>query len=251
MPKVIKKKPVKKKTVQEEDVKSVALHAVEKIRTRQKQVIIAASALAVIVIMYAGYAVYSSSMSSKAYELEKEAYTYYYAEKPNESMPEAERWKKALELYKKSIDAKPTPTALYYAGNCYYNLNDYDNAIKEYTKFADKFSGDKGVLPLVYQKLSSAYFKTGQKDKALDILGKLARVNNKIFKDTALVLEARYYDSAGEKEKALERYSGIVSDFPASPWSAEATSKVAAEKAKKGDASPKPEAQTTVPAEKK
>lgn len=240
MPKVIKKKPVKKKTVQEEDVKSAALHAVEKIRTRQKQVIIAASALAVIVIMYAGYAVYSSSMSSKAYAFEKEAYAYYYAEKPNESMPEADRWKKALELYKKSIDAKPTPTSLYYAGNCYYNLKDYDNAIKEYTRFADKFSGDKGVLPLVYQKLSSAYFKTGQKDKALDVLGKLAKVNNGIFKDTAMILEARYYDSAGEKEKAQERYRSIVSDFPSSPWSAEATSMVAAEKAKKGDASPKP-----------
>lgn len=240
MPKVIKKKPVRKKTAQDEDVKSAALQAFEKIKERQKQVVIALSVLVALVIIYAGYAFYSSSMSSKAYELEKEAYTYYYGEKPNDSMPEEERWKKALELYKKSIDAKPTPTALYYAANCYYNLKDYDNAIKEYTRFTDKFSSDKGILPLVYQKLSSAYFKTGQKDGALDVLGKLARVNKGIFRDTALILEARYYESAGEKEKALERYRGIVSDFPDSPWSAEAASMIAAEEAKKGEAAAKP-----------
>ena len=31
-------------------------------------------------------------------------------------------------------------------------------------------------------------------DKALETLGKLSKVNNGIFRDTALVLEARYYE---------------------------------------------------------
>jgi tetratricopeptide (TPR) repeat protein len=232
MPKVIKKRPAKKKPIQENEVKSAALEALDKIKERQKQVIIGVAVIVAIVVLYAAYAIYSSSMSDKAYSLEREAYKYYYGEITDKSLPEEARWKKALELYKKSADAKVTPSALFYIGNCYYNLKDYDNAIKEYSRFADKFSGDKRILPLVYQKLSSAYFKTNQKDKALAALGKLAGVDNGIFKDTALVLEARYYDSAGEKGKALEKYREIKTGYPASPWSAEANARVSADEAK-------------------
>ena len=238
MPKVIKKRPAKKKPVQENEVKSAALEALDKIKERQKQVIIGVSIVVAIVVLYAAYAIYSSSMSDKAYSLERDAYKYYYGEMADKSLSEEARWKKALELYKKSVDAKVTPSALFYTGNCYYNLKDYDNAVKEYSRFADKFSSDKRILPLVYQKLSSAYLKTNQKDKALASLGKLAAVDNGIFKDTALILEARYYESAGEKGKALEKYKEIKTGFPASPWSAEANARVSADEAKNkaGDA---------------
>lgn len=232
MPKIIKRKPARKKPVQENEVKSAALEALDKIKERQKQVIITASVVIAIVILYASFAIYSSSMKNKAYSLEKEANKYYYGEMPDKSMSDEDKWKKALELYKKSINLKPTPSALYYAGNCYYNLKDYNNAIEEYSRFSDKFSSNKAILPLVYQKLSSAYFMTNQNDKALNTLGKLAGVDDGIFKDTALILEARYYEGTGEKEKALAKYREIVSGFPVSVWSSEANSKVTAEEAK-------------------
>jgi tetratricopeptide (TPR) repeat protein len=232
MPKVIKKRPAKKKPVQENEVKSAALEALDKIKERQKQVIIGVSIVIAIIVLYGAYTVYSSSMSAKAYTLEREAYKYYYGEIADKSMSETERWKKALELYKQSVDAKVSPSALFYTGNCYYNLKDYDNALKEYSRFADTFSSDKKILPLVYQKMSSAYFRTNQKDKAMNILGKLGSIDSGIFKDTALILEARSYDEAGEKGKAIEKYREIMTQYPASPWSNEASARVAAEEAK-------------------
>jgi len=232
MPKVIKKRIAKKKPGQENEVKSAALEALDKIKEKQKQVIIGVSIVVAIMVLYAVFAIYSSSMSSKAYALETEAYKYYYGEIGDKSMPEVERWKKALELYKQSVEAKVTPSALFYAGNCYYNLKDYDNALKQYSRFAEKFSSDKKILPLVYQKMSSAYFRTNQKDKAIGILGKLAGIDNGIFKDTSLVLEARLYDEAGEKGKALEKYKEIISKYPASPWGNEAGARVSAEENK-------------------
>ncbi|MBI5665420.1 MAG: tetratricopeptide repeat protein [Nitrospirae bacterium] len=232
MPKVIKKRPAKKKPVQENEVKSAALEALDKIKERRKQVIMWVSIVLGVVVLYAAFAMYSSSMSDKAYSLEREAYKYYYGEISDKSMPEVERWKKALELYKKSVDAKVTPTALFYAGNSYYNLKDYDNALKQYVRFTEKFSGDKKILPLVYQKMSSAYLRTNQKDKAINILGKLAGIDNGIFKDTALVLEARLYEETGDKVKALEKYKEIMTKHPASPWSNEAGARVSAEEAK-------------------
>lgn len=245
MPKVIKKRPAKKKPVQENEVKSAALQALEKIKKEKKQVITGVSIVIAIIVLYAAFTVYSSSMSAKAYKLESEAYKYYYGETADKAMPEAERWKKALELYRQSVDAKVTPTALFYLGNCYYNLKDYDNALKEYGRFVDKFSSDKRILPLVYQKMSSVYSRTNQKDKALDSLNKLADIDNGIFKDTALVLEARLYDDSGEKDKALEKYKEIMTKYPDSPWSSEAGTRVSSEEAKNkvgadGNTSPAP-----------
>lgn len=232
MPKIIKKRPAKKKPVQENEVKSAALEALDKIKGRQKQVITGAAIVITVIVVFVAYTIYSSSMSSKAYALEREAYKYYYGEIADKSMSESERWKKALEFYKQSVNSKETPTALFYTGNCYYNLKDYDNAIKQYSRFADKFSSDKRILPLVYQKMSSAYFRTNQKDKALNTLAKLAGIDNGIFKDTALILEARLYADSGEKDKALEKYKETLAKYPASPWSSEASSRVSAEEAK-------------------
>ena len=229
MPKVIKKKPVRKKIRQEEEVKSALLQTVDKVKEKQKQLFIAVSVVLAIVILYIGYSLYSSSRGDKAYALEKEAYQYYYGEFADTALTEQERWTRALELFKKSIEARPAPTTLFYAGNCYYNLKDYESAIKEYTAFISQFDDNKEILPLVYQKLLSSYLKTNQNDKALATIGELANIDGGIFRDTALILEARYYEGAGEKDKAIEKYKEIVSAFPDSPWSAEAGSRIPAE----------------------
>ncbi len=226
MPKIIKKRPVKKKPVQEDEVKSVALQAIEKVKERQKQVITGISITIILVVLIVIYSTYSSTKSKEAYSIETEAYNTYYGMSIDKSMSEEDKWNKALELYKESVDIKVTPTALFYLGNCYYNLGDYENAINEYNRFVKKFSRAQGILPLVYQKLASAYFRTDKNDKALDALAQLAQVENSSFKDTALVLEARFYESSGQAEKAQEKYRELSMEFPNSPWSGEAGSKI-------------------------
>ncbi|RJQ43068.1 MAG: hypothetical protein C4538_12705 [Nitrospiraceae bacterium] len=228
MPKVIKKKPVKRKPVEEtEEVKHAALHAIDAVKKRQKQAIMIISAIAVIALALLAFNFYSSSRDQKALAFEIEAASYYHGEKPHDTMPDTERWKKALELYQKSIDVKATPTTLYYLGNCYFNLSDYENATKQYNAFIDKFSSNYGILSLVYQKLASAYFKSGKSDKGLEALGNLAKIKNGMFRDTALFMEAKYYESAGDKAKAEERYKIITGEYPNSPWTPEAAAKTA------------------------
>jgi tetratricopeptide (TPR) repeat protein len=233
MPKIIKKKAVKKKPDQEEEVKSVALQTIEALKKKQQQLIIGVSVIVGVFALFFIFSIYSSSQYKKAYAIEMEASQYYYGEIVDESLSQEDRWKKALELYQQSVDTKATPTALYYLGNCYFNLGDYENAIEEYNIFTDKFSGDKAILPLVYQKLISAYVRTEQNDNVLDTIRKLEKVNGGIFKDTALVLEARHHESTDTPEKALEIYRQIIMEFPASPWTAEANSKISADEAEK------------------
>jgi tetratricopeptide (TPR) repeat protein len=233
MPKVIKKRPVKKKPVEESEVKSAALHALEKIKERQKHLIIGVSVIAAVVVLILGTSLYSTSKYKKADSLEREANNFYYGENINAAMPEKERLDKALELFTRSTDVKVTPTNLFYLGNTYFKMKDYENAINEYNRFTTKFSSEKAILPLVYQKLASSYFKTGNNEAALETLGKLAAMEGGIFKDTALMYEARYLEGAGKKEESLEKYREIFTQFPSSPWTAEANAKVSSEEAKK------------------
>jgi tetratricopeptide (TPR) repeat protein len=226
MPKPIKKKIVKKATVQEDEVKSALMRTLDAARERQKNLIIALSVIVGIAAIYIIFSVYSASSKEKAYALETDAYKYYYGIGINANMAEKERWGKALDLYKQSVEKKETPTARFYIGNCYYNLGDLDNAIKEYTAFIEKFGNQKEILPVVYQKLASAYSKKKDTAKAIETLESLSKLNNGIFKDTALGLQARYYEAAGDQGKSQEKYKEIVKLFPNSSWSAEAKAKI-------------------------
>jgi tetratricopeptide (TPR) repeat protein len=171
---------------------------------------------------------YASSMRSKAYDIEVDAYNVYYSADPVQSVES--RWKQALDLFQRSVDIKASPAALFYLGNSHFNLGDYDSAIQEYNRFVDKFSSEDEITPLVYQKLAAAQFRIGNNNDAVASLNKLAQVSGGIFKDTALVLEARHYASRGSNDMALAKYEEIVRGFPYSLWTAEAEAKVAAAK---------------------
>lgn len=225
MPKVIKKKATKKKVVKEDDVKSAAFQALDVIKERQKEVIIGVAVIATIVILFIIFSLYSTSQYKKASTLQSNANNYYYGLTDAEA-PEDQRLKKAIDLYKQSLEIKATPIALFYLGNSYFKMGNFENAKTEYNRFINDFSGDELILPLVYQKLASAHFKTNENDKALDAVRKLSTLNKGIFRDTALILEARYYDSIGDADKATALYQEIVATFQSSPWSAEAASKI-------------------------
>jgi len=202
------------------------MHAIDAIKGRQRQVIIISAAIVAIAVIVIVLKLYNSSQNNKAHELEMKADSIYYSVNPDNPLLQTEKWKQALELYKQSVDVKATPTALFLTGNCYYNLGDYENAIKQYNTFAGKFGNDNIILPLVYQKLVSAYYKTGKNDTAADTLSKLSKIRNGAFRDTALSMEASHYEETGDSAKAQEKYKELVSEFPNSPWSAEAAAKV-------------------------
>jgi len=225
MPKSIKKKVVKKTGLEEEEVKSAVLRSLDKIKEKKRALIYTVSALGGIIILVIVLLFYFSSVKEKAYAFEMDAYNYYYNINLKNPLSEVERWKKSLDLFQKAIETKPTPWAQFYVGNCYSNLGDYNNAIKAYLIFIDKYKNEEEVLPLVYQKLVANYIKAGKGDEAIKTLNALAQFKNGIFKDTALIFEARYYESAGKKEDAVKKYKELAKDFPASPWNAETKAK--------------------------
>jgi tetratricopeptide (TPR) repeat protein len=232
MPKVIKKRINKKSALDETDVKGIATGIWENIKEvfneKRREVTIAGAVIAGIAVIALIITVYTSSMKNKAYAIEVDAYNVYYSEDP--ALPAEGRWKQALDLFQSAVETKASPSSLFYLGNAHYNLGDYESAIKEYNRFIDKFGDEDVILPLVYQKLASAYFRTGNNDEAIASLNKLAEVSGGIFRDTALVLEARHYAFMGKDNLALEKYQEIAGRFPGSLWAAEAEAKIAAAK---------------------
>jgi tetratricopeptide (TPR) repeat protein len=231
MPKAIKKRVERKTGLKEEDVKGSLQHTLDVIKQRKRILMYALSVLGIVVVLAVSFLLYSGSQKQKAYSFESEAYDYYYESLVSLPLSEEERWEKALELFQKSLDTKPTPTAMFYLGNCYFNLADYDNAIKTYNEFVRIYAGDEVILPLVYQKLASAYLKNGQDDDALKTLDALAQYKSGIFRDAAFIIQARHYERSGNKEEALARYTEIVQNFSTSPWVTEAKAKIEQDKA--------------------
>jgi len=240
MPKVIKKKVTKKTGLKEEKVKNAAVRSLDVLKGKKRIFIFIALFLGIAVISTITFVVYSSSIKKKAYSFEKDAYTYYYNINFGNSLTEEERWRKSLELFQKAIEVKSTPSALFYLGNCYFNLGDYDNAIKAYNEFIDKYESNEEILPLVYQKLASAYTKKGKNDEAIKILDTLAEFKDGIFKDTALILVARHYELIGKPELALKKSRELVKDFPFSPWAFEANARLKKEEGKESVVPDKP-----------
>lgn len=233
MPKVIKKRLTKKIPLREEKSKGITTHAIDLIkfvrnlRGKRKEFILLLSALIIAISVFVGFKAYATSLTKKAYSIEMEAYNHYYGMIRSEKDPltAEERWKKALELYTESFKIKPTSLRQFYIGNCYYKLTDYSNAINAYKVFIDKYP-DEGLLPLVYQRLSSSYIKVGSIDDALKTLEILKNFKNRAFKDSALIEEARLYEARDMPQEAQKKYEELLKEFPASPWSAEAKSKL-------------------------
>ncbi len=226
MPKPIKKRVSKKKRPDEEEVKGKALETLNLLRQKKKVLIYSLSTIGFIIIVALILIIYSSSIKKEAYSFEIEAYNYYYNINLKDPLPDEQRWKKSLELFQKASDTKATARVQYYIGNCYFNLGDYDNAVKEYLIFIDRYKRVEKILPLVYQRLASAYMKSGKTEESLRTLDALAQFEGGIFRDTALILQARYYEAVGKPEEAEKKYREIVNDFPSSLWASEARAKI-------------------------
>jgi predicted Zn-dependent protease len=226
MPKPIKKKIRKKPVTRENEFTSKIQRKLNVIKERQNILIYILVALGIAVVLAVLFMLFSSSARKDAYSYEMEAYDYYYQSVLSLTMTDEERWNKALELFQKSSEAKPTPSVLFYTGNSYFNLGDYENAVTLYNTFIQKYSDEELMAPLVYQKLASAYLKQGKNDDALKTLGDLMAFKNGIFRDAALIIEARHNESAGKKDEALKKYDEIIKHFPTSPWATEAQARI-------------------------
>lgn len=101
--------------------------------------------------------------------------------------------------------------ANYYAGACYLNLGDNDNAIKFLSKFD---ANDEIVSSVALGSLGDAYMNIGETDKAISSWKKAANNSQNSFTSPLYLLRAAMaLEDKGNYSQAIELYQKIKANY--------------------------------------
>ena len=103
--------------------------------------------------------------------------------------------------------------AALYAGICYYEKGEYEEAAKYLKKFS---AGDLNINPAAHQLLGDAYVELEEYGKAAKAFEAAAESGNEIIAPMSLKKAGIVYLHEGEKAKALRAFKAIKSDYPQS-----------------------------------
>jgi len=220
MPTIRKKSSSAKKTSEPEIIN--AAHKVSAFASKNgKQLSIAAAALLVLLVIVSGYLIVRSGNDKKASALLSAAYQYY-----SPSAGTQPDFQKALELYrdigKKYSGTMSAAVAQYYAGNCLAGLGRFNDAVKEYQQFMNKYSGEKELAGLAYQRMGFAYNALGSRDDAAKAFEKSEAM---LGPGAATAELARLYELAGKPDEAAKKNMVIKEKLQGTSWDRELKAK--------------------------
>lgn len=218
----IKKRAVSAKSQPEQEILSIANTISSFVSSYKKQFTIALSSLGVLLAIIAGSWLMKNLNEQKAAPLVAAAYEYY-----SPAAGANADYGKAVALFK-DVQKKYPGTmsgaiAQYYVGNCLVNLDRPEEAIKEYQSFVTKYSGDKLLLGLVYQRMGSVYYVLG---KQADAVKSFEQSESLMGPGPATMELAKLYEASGNNLEAQKKYRTIAENLPGTTWGVEATSKV-------------------------
>ena len=218
----IKKRGSAVKIQQEQEIVTLAHKVQHALAGYQKQLRIAVIAAVVVLVLIAGYAMFRSSQEQKAAPLVAAAYEFY-----SPATSASADYGKALDLFRDAQKKYPHTTsgavAQYYAGNCLVSLGRADEALKEYQAFVHKYSRDKYLLGLVYQRMAYVYEGQGKLDDARKAFQQAEALTGP---GVATVELARLYEAAGNMPEAEGKYKVVMEKLGGTTWSMDAMGKV-------------------------
>lgn len=225
MPKAIKKK-AKKKGHSEPDVQERLLDMKTIFEQKQKKVALYGIALLALVLIVGGFFIHKYRADQKARELEYEGYKVFYGEYVKQPLPDKERFRNALDLFKQAYETRKRPRVLLYIANSYYKLAEYDKALSTFSDFVKDYPDNRDLLPLAYKEMADIQLKKGNKEEALKVLSKLYNTPGGIFRDYALMESGRILEDEGKKKDAMAKYKELTAEFKDSPFYGEAEAKL-------------------------
>jgi predicted negative regulator of RcsB-dependent stress response len=224
MPKIIKKR-TEKDVRRDENMNETVTDIRQRLKKNQRMLVRALTAFIVLLVIVIGFIVYNTASKNKALEAELEGYKLFYGDLQAQLMPPAERYKKALEMFKKSYASKKRPHVLLYIANSNYELGNYDEAIKTLRELNSQYSDPK-ILSLSYYKMAMSYAKKGDNDNAVASFKSLLSIKDGSLQDMALFESARILEAHGKSEEAKARYKELADKFPKSVLVTEAKIKL-------------------------
>jgi tetratricopeptide (TPR) repeat protein len=103
--------------------------------------------------------------------------------------------------------------AALYAGVCYYQLGQYEDAVAYLTKFSAK---DLNMQPAALQLLGNAYVQLEENDKAIKAFEAAAKSGNELIAPICLKKVGLVYLELGDKSAAKKAFETIKAEYPTS-----------------------------------
>ncbi len=217
MPKVIKKKILKKKAEPDEEVKSEFLKFKESLREKRKYIKKITFAGIVVVVIITGIIFYLFNTSKKAEKLFVEGYNLFHGDYMKKVIPDQERYGKAAKLFSDSYKLSPDPVKLIYLADTYYRLGLYDSTVKTLEDFKKRYSDNRYLMPLYYQRLGIVYRKMGKLDEALKVYDEMYK-EGYTLRDLALKESIEILNFQRKKDESQKRLEILKKEFPDSPF---------------------------------
>jgi len=123
------------------------------------------------------------------------------------------KWSDAAERYDKVIKAHPRSKSgiisELYAGNCYYELGEYETALNHYQEYLNKAGSDAPFASLAKQSIGYAYEALKRYDEAEKIFMSLTSDQGSTIALLSYFDLARIYETQKNYQKALETLKKI------------------------------------------
>ncbi|MBQ0143099.1 MAG: tetratricopeptide repeat protein [Prevotellaceae bacterium] len=117
-----------------------------------------------------------------------------------------------LAVIKEYSGTKTANLAKAYAGLCYYNLDQYDDAINMLKDY--DVQKDAVISPAILEALGNCYVEKGDVEKGIEQILKAAKLANNDTASPIFLLHAgELYESLGKTDKALEIYKEIKEKY--------------------------------------
>ncbi|MBE7446876.1 MAG: tetratricopeptide repeat protein [Planctomycetia bacterium] len=110
-----------------------------------------------------------------------------------------------------------TPWVVFQLGNVYYSLKNYDEAIRTYNDFLDRYSGHP-LLPIVKQSLGYAYEEKGILQEAVRQFEEILAAGNSFLIAQGNWDAGRCYEKLGQTSDAIRLYTKAIELSPDSNW---------------------------------
>jgi tetratricopeptide (TPR) repeat protein len=218
----IKKRGSAAKKQPEQEILTIAHTISAFVSSYKKQFTIAVSSLVAVFVIIAGYWLMKSLEEQKAAPLVAVAYEYY-----SPAAGANVDYSKALSLFqevqKKYPGSMSGAIAQYYIGNCLVKLDRPEEALKEYQAAVSKYSSDKLLLGLVYQRMGYVYYSLGKQD---DAVKSFEQSESLMGPGTSTMELARIYEASGKVLEAQKKYKMIAEKLAGTTWGMEAINKV-------------------------
>ncbi len=222
MPTIKKRSKTAQKQQPEDEIRSLARQASHFAAANKNVLSSSAAVLVVVLILVFGYRYLNSQREQQAAPLVATAYGYY---NPAQGTPPD--YGRALEMFRDVQKRFPSTMngaiAQYYIGNSLMDYGRYDEALKAYQTFVEKYANDSFLLGLVYERIGYADTGLGRQGDAI----KAFLQAEKLLGPGAATLEiARLYEAAGNTAGAQQKYKEIADKLAGTPWAMEAMGKV-------------------------